>query len=88
MPRWFVNRMEHNWCVRASHPSDFPVRECSVNTPKKKGTKTVPLENGAFFDKKGTILVPLGYQNEVVSPDERAPFSETVRQGHHFSKKG
>ena len=55
------------------------------------------LENGAFSDKKGTILVPLGQQNDVVPPvvpqerhfplngalaTKRAPFSW---KGHYFS---
>ncbi len=46
------------------------------------------LENGAFFYKKGTILVPLGHQNKVVPPDKRAPFFKTVPQGHHNLTSG
>ncbi len=33
------------------------------------------LENSGFFGKKGTVLVPLGYQNGVLPPNKRALFS-------------
>ena len=41
-----------------------------------------------FFGKKGTILVPLGHQNEVAPPDKRALFSKSVPHGHHFIQNG
>ena len=46
------------------------------------------LENGAFFDKNGTILVPRRHQNEVVPPDKRAPFFKMVPRRHCFSQSG
>ncbi len=43
---------------------------------EKRALKQCPLgtilKNGAFFGKKGTILVPLGHQNGVVPPNKTA----------------
>ena len=58
-------------------------RSCAKGTLKEKRVlKQCPwgtvLKNGAFFDKQGTILVPLGHQNEVVPPDKRAPMEKYI----------
>ncbi len=55
-------------------------------TLKEKGVlKQSPwgtiLENGAFFDKKDTILVPLIHQNKVVLPCKRAPLGKWHQNG-------
>ena len=56
-----------------------------MSLKEKKVLKRCPwgtiLKNGAFFSKKGTILVPLRYQNEVVPPDKRA----LSLKEHYFS---
>ena len=58
-------------------PCDSPLQTDRTGTQRKKGTV---LENGAFFDKKGTILVPMGHQIKVVPFWKVAPGTKTVPQ--------